>query len=140
MKKLLALASSLALGGLLLVTVASASSAWTATTTRLDVSSSGRQANGAGDPDAVSADGRYVVCDSGAATLVRGDTNHSGDVFVHDRRTGRTTRVSVSSSGRQANNGAGGAAISASGRYVAFSSSSSNLVPGDTNHTTDVFV
>ena len=69
-----------------------------------------------------------------------GDTNGSSDVFVRDRRTGTTRRVSVSSGGAQGNDNSFGPAISADGRFVAFGSSASNLVPGDTNGATDVFV
>src|SRR5690606_33451585 len=84
--------------------------------------------------------GRYVAFTSGASNLVGGDTNGVSDVFVHDRRTGRTTLVSRSTAGVQGNNFSTGAAISADGRYVAFGSFASNLVPGDTNGTWDVFV
>jgi Tol biopolymer transport system component len=73
--------------------------------------------------------------------LVPGDTNRVFDIFVHDRVSGRTTRVSVSSRGAQANQESLGAPrISANGRYVAFTSLASNLVPGDRNDITDVFV
>jgi len=94
---------------------------------------------------ALSANGRYVAFQSSATNLVRGDTNRLGDVFVHDLRTGKTERVSVSSSGRQAggdrtNTGSNAPAISADGRFVAFHSLATNLVAGDTNRTADAFV
>ena len=114
----------------------------TGLTTRASVSSSGAQAQPGPDPwggstaGGISANGRYVVFESDAANLVRGDTNRAPDVFLHDD----TTRVSISSSGRQANGPSGFSAISADGRYVAFQSLASNLVRGDTNHMTDVFV
>jgi Tol biopolymer transport system component len=111
------------------------------------VSSSGVPAKGAGGP-AISADGRFVAFTSNASNLVAGDTNkcleRTGlestatyscqDVFLHDRVAGTTTRVSVSSAGAQANGDSGtyGAAISANGRFVAFESTASNLVAGDT--------
>jgi Tol biopolymer transport system component len=111
-------------------------------TTRVDVGSLGNETNNAsGDAPAISADGRYVAFDSHASNLVLGDTNGAADIFVHDLRSGTTTRVSVDSSGVQA--GGGGSyfpSISADGRFVAFQSYAYTLVPGDTNDATDVFV
>jgi Tol biopolymer transport system component len=121
-----------------------AQSAWAAggTTDRVSVDSSGGEANGGapGFPAAVSADGRYVAFDDAASNLVPGDTNNRFDVFVRDRQTGTTERVSVGTGGVQANGNSFGPAISADGRYVAYFSSASNLVPGDTNDANDVFV
>jgi hypothetical protein len=112
----------------------------TGQTTRVSVSSSGVQGNGSSVTPDISADGRYVVFQSLASNLVAGDTNGLGDVFVHDRLTGQTSRVSVSSGGAQGNNSSNTPSISADGRFVTFSSSASNLVAGDTNANTDVFV
>ena len=109
-------------------------------TTRISVSSGGAQGNGSSDSAAMSANGRYVVFASNASNLVAGDTNHATDVFLHDRASGVTTRVSISSGGRQPNGPSALPAISADGRYVAFQSFASNLVRGDTNGLTDVFV
>ena len=89
---------------------------------------------------AISADGRYVAFVSDATNLVAGDTNGQSDIFVHDRRTGATERVSVDSSGVQADRGSDEPAISANGRFVAFSSTASNLVADDTNGQRDIFV
>ena len=118
----------------------------TGRTERVNVSSSGRQAgnertnNGSNDP-VISADGRFVAFHSYAPNLVRGDTNRLPDIFVHDRRTGKTTRVSISTAGRQANQeNLGAIAISPDGHYVAFTSLATNLVAGDANDITDVFV
>ncbi len=111
----------------------------TGQTTRVSVDSSGGQGNERSHYPSLSADGRYVAFDSYATNLV-GDTNRDWDVFVHDRQTGQTTRVSVDSSGGQGNNGSFWPSISAGGRYVAFSSSATNLVPGDTNGYLDVLV
>ena len=61
----------------------------------------GTQANEWSNEPALNADGRYVVFDSNARNLVTGDTNNATDVFVHDRETGKTTRVSVTSNGAQ---------------------------------------
>lgn len=110
------------------------------TTTRVSVDSSGVQGNGHSYPTAISADGRYVTLVSTADNLVAGDTNGVDDVFVHDRETGKTTRVSVASLGTQANKGSFPTAVSADGRYIAFTSSASNLVAGDTNGVDDAFI
>jgi Tol biopolymer transport system component len=110
-------------------------------TTRVSVASDGTQGNGISlSPTAISAEGRYVAFTSLASNLVPEDSNNALDVFVHDRQTGITTRVSVASDGTQANNGSLNPSVSADGRYIAFSSSASNLVPGDTNGRRDVFV
>jgi len=102
------------------------------------------EGNAGSERPAISADGRYVTFRSNATNLVAGDTNNRSDIFVHDRQTGATERVSVDSSGNQQNNvgivGNPRAAISADGRYVAFNSYSTNLVAGDTNGFPDVFV
>lgn len=88
----------------------------------------------------ISADGRYVAFDSGAWNLTGGDTNSRNDIFVRDHQSGVTTRVSVSTAGAQASDGSFDAAISADGRFVAFTSNASNLVAGDTNARGDVFI
>ena len=112
------------------------------TTERVSVSSSGEEGNGESRFPSLSADGRYVAFESTASNVVPGDTNGTWDVFVHDRVTGQTSRVSVSSSGEQGNNRSGDAwpSLSADGRYVAFHSLASNLVPGDTNGVSDIFL
>jgi len=91
-------------------------------------------------PRAISADGRYVVFGSDASNIVPGDTNGAGDAFIRDRQTQQTTRISVSSSGAQANGQSAIAALSADGRFVAFTSDATNLAPGDNNGVADVFV
>jgi WD40 repeat protein len=94
----------------------------------------------------ISADGRFVAFGSLADNLVLGDTSGTVDIFVPDRRTGTAERVSISSDRRQGNqasgllNGMAGPSISDDGRYLAFDSEASNLVPLDTNGTADVFV
>ncbi|MEV2237136.1 hypothetical protein [Micromonospora sp. NPDC049891] len=112
----------------------------TGTTGRISVSATGGPAGGGGNDPAISADGRYVAFTSPAADLVPGDTNGQQDVFVRDRATGRTERVSVARHGGSADDYSISPAISADGRYVAFASAATNLVPGDTNRVTDVFV
>jgi Tol biopolymer transport system component len=112
------------------------------TTQRVSLTGSGSQVHDHAFGCGISADGRYIALESQAAGFVPHDTNHASDVFVRDRRTGKTQRVSVSSTGVQGNGdlGTAGCAMSADGRYVAFTSYSSNLVPGDTNKAGDVFV
>lgn len=138
MKKSLAVVGWLGFSCVALSAAAAGTTA--ATTVRISVSSSGRQSSVGGYLDAISATGRYVVFDSAASNLVRGDTNGAADVFVRDRERGRTTRVSLSSGGKQAHSGSGGGVISADGRYVMFDSAATNLVRGDTNHAEDVFL
>jgi len=72
-------------------------------TERVSVDSNGVEGNGDSDYPSISADGRYVAFPSGATNLVAGDTNGALDVFVHDRQTGQTTRVSVDSNGVEGN-------------------------------------
>jgi len=112
------------------------------TTTRVSVSSTGAEGNGQtlGARHGLSADGRFVVFTSGATTLVPGDDNGSQDAFLHDRGTGTTSFVGLSSSGELGIYGSGGPAISANGQVVAFGSGSPNLVPDDDNSADDVFL
>jgi Tol biopolymer transport system component len=134
-KGVLPLAAALAL------CVAAGVPAATDATIRVSVSGSGDQADAESWGGAISADGRYVAFDSHASNLVPGDTNGQTDVFVHDALTGGTTRVDVSSDGKQTRILPSHAtSMSADGRYVVFTSEASNLVPGDTNKATDVFV
>jgi hypothetical protein len=91
-------------------------------------------------PAAVSSDGRFVAFVSFASDLIVNDTNNYEDVFVRNRATGETERVSVDSSGSQGDHGGSGAAISANGESVAFFGGSTNLVPNDTNNCGDAFV
>ena len=88
---------------------------------------------------AISADGRFVTFYSVATNLVAGDTNGWQDIFVHDRDTGRTTRL-AGIGGAQPNNDCWDPQISGDGRYVAFWSSATNLADGDTDAFPDVFV
>jgi hypothetical protein len=112
----------------------------TGTTQRVSVSSTGTQGNGDCDYPQISDDGRYVAFRSAASNLVQGDTNGVADIFVHDLQTGATERVSVDTGGAQANGESLGPTISGDGRFVAFRSAASNLVPGDTNGVSDVFL
>ncbi len=112
----------------------------TGATTRVSVATGGTQANGDSNALAISGDGRYVAFDSAASNLVTGDTNNWEDVFVHDRQTGKTERVSVGASGVQATSWSNNPAVSGDGRYVAFDSNASNLVAGDNNYSKDIFM
>ena len=107
---------------------------------RVSVSSAGLQSDGTGDFPSISADGRYVAFQSKATNLVAEDTNGAVDVFVRDRKTGATERVSVDSAGKEGNSGSIDPSISAGGRYVAFFSKATNLVVGDTNNAEDIFI
>ncbi len=110
------------------------------TTERVSVGSGGTQGNSASRFASLSSDGRYVAFDSYATNLVPGDTNTSIDIFVHDRQSGTTVRVSVSSGGVQGDSASRISSISSDGRYVAFYSYATNLVSGDTNGVSDIFV
>ena len=109
-------------------------------TERVSVSSAGEEADGditrqretSGSPS-MSHDGRYVAFASVASNLVTDDENDAGDVFVHDRLTRRTERVSVSSNGAEAESSSGAPSISPDGRYVFFLSRAANLIPQSTN-------
>ena len=112
----------------------------TGLTERASISSTGEQGNNDSYNPSISTDGRFVGFDSRASNLVSGDTNGVYDAFVHDRQAGTTERVSVSSAGEQGNGASFSSVISADGRFVTFESQASNLVNGDTNQETDIFV
>jgi len=109
-------------------------------TRRVSISSAGIEGNRSSFVPSISADGRYVAFHSAARNLVANDTNGKADVFVRDRQQGVTRRVSLTSSGSQADERSWLPSISADGRYVAFESDASNLVANDTNGRFDVFV
>lgn len=96
---------------------------------------------GAGHPAGVSDDGRFVLFPSGSSNLVPGDTNDTLDLFVRDLTAGTTTRVNVTSAGEQSEGTFYPlpARLSASGRYVAFATTATNLRPDDTDGDFDVF-
>jgi cysteine-rich repeat protein len=115
----------------------------TGTTSRVSVGSMGEQGNFASTAGTLSADGRFAAFTSDASTLVASDTNGATDVFVHDRSTGMTERVSVDGAGLQGNMASGfldPPALSADGSRTAFMSAATNLVTGDANNSVDVFV
>jgi Tol biopolymer transport system component len=100
------------------------------TTLRISVARDGGEADGDSHVTSLSPDGRFVLFDSDASNLVPGDTNGTSDVFLYDRKTRTTQRVSVSSTGRQGNGFSAGGVISADGSVIAFRSSATNLVKG----------
>jgi Tol biopolymer transport system component len=106
---------------------------------RVSISTNGTEglAN-SGDPE-ISANGRIVVFRSQAA-LVSSDVGGWADVYRHNRGTGRTTRVSVAPNGEEADFYSGSPSISPNGRYIAFPSLATNLVPDDDNQATDIFL
>jgi Tol biopolymer transport system component len=109
-------------------------------TRRVDLGASGGQQDGGVLGYSMSANGGFVAFVT-PASLVPGDTNGNYDVYLRDVWHGTTRRVSVSSTGAEANAGSfAGPAISADGRFVAFGSYASNLVAGDSNDVSDVFL
>jgi len=112
----------------------------TDTNTRVSVDSAGSQGDSWSVQVSVSANGEFIAFHSHASNLAAGDTNGVGDVFVHDRVAGTTRRASVNGSGTEGNGESEYASICADGRCVAFESSATNLVLGDTNGQGDIFV
>jgi Tol biopolymer transport system component len=110
-------------------------------TTRISVGPQGEQSSSWAYEPSISSDGRYVVFHSDKNNLVSGDTNFKTDVFLYDSTTATLSRVSVSATGVQANGNSYSARISPNGRYVAFASTATNLVSGDTTSAyTDIFI
>ncbi|KKM75540.1 hypothetical protein LCGC14_1389220, partial [marine sediment metagenome] len=107
---------------------------------RISTDSAGVESSRGGWTPTMSADGRYIAFDSDSSNLVPGDANGTWDVYVRDTQTGTTTRVSTDSSGTEGNDASWWASISPDGRYVAFASDASNLVAGDDNNESDVFL
>lgn len=120
--------------------------AFAATVVIASVDSDGLQGSGSFSADGInflSEDGRHVVFDSSSTILdlVLPDTNGVTDVFAHDTVSGDTHRISLATGGAQATGGASHTpSISYDGRYVAFTSAATDLVAGDTNAVSDVFV
>ncbi len=112
----------------------------TSSTSRESVGTFGVQGNSDSFAAAISDDGRWVLFSSWAGTLVAGDSNIAYDVFLRDRTTGVTTRESLRSDGAEGNGDSFAVAMSADQRYVLFNSDATNLVPGDTNGSRDVFL
>ena len=113
----------------------------TGQTTRVNLGSTGQQSNGSlpASPS-ISADGRYITWNTNSTNLVPADTTPDTDVYVRDTVAGTTALVSVSSAGVKGNGDSSAPSISADGRYITFSSLAGNLVAGDTNGTSDLFL
>ena len=77
--------------------------AWSQVTERVSVDSAGNEVHGESNFPSISSDGRYVAFASAAPDLVTGDNSGYRDIFIHDRQTGETTRVSVDSAGTEGN-------------------------------------
>ncbi|MCK4741876.1 MAG: PD40 domain-containing protein, partial [Anaerolineales bacterium] len=110
------------------------------TTERVSLSGQGQEANGASAWPEISADGQSVVFASTATNLVDGDTNDFDDVFVVDLQSGAVERVSHPASGGQANAPSSQPVISGDGRFVAFVSAATNLVPGATTGLDEIYL
>ena len=110
------------------------------TTALVNVDTAGIQAIAPSATPKLTADGRLIAFSSFADNLVADDTNETADVFVHDRQSGETRRVSVYNGGFEGDGDSLRPAISADGRFVAFDSDSFNLAWGDTNDAVDVYV
>ncbi|MTJ48840.1 LamG-like jellyroll fold domain-containing protein [Dolichospermum sp. UHCC 0259] len=104
-------------------------------TTRITTGINGTESNGNSYDPSISADGRFVAFRSDASNLVPTDTNGKSDIFVYDRKENKTTRITTGG-----NDHSYDPSISADGRFVAFASIASNLVPNDTNRRSDIFV
>jgi Tol biopolymer transport system component len=100
----------------------------------------GSQANAATSFVAISADGRRAAYASTASNLLPDDTNGQRDIFVANTRSRTLELVSVGPGGVLGNGPSGGPALSGDGTLVAFDSTANNLVAGDGNNTSDVFV
>jgi hypothetical protein len=108
---------------------------------RASVSSEGTQGNFPSGRPSINNNGNFVSFYSDATNLVYGDTNGSGDIFLRDVDLGITTRVSVRDTGGQASGPSGQiSAISDNAQVIAWESFQANVVPNDTNATSDVFV
>src|SRR6185295_1250039 len=109
---------------------------------RVSVSTNGSQGNlnSFASPSSISADGRFVVFTSSATNLVPNTPSAHGDIFLRDRQSGTTELVSSNPAGAQSNSSSFFPSISGDGRFVAFQSSATDLVTGDTNGFEDVFV
>ncbi len=130
----------MAIGAFIISTALAAGPICGQITTRVSVSSGSDQGDRESCCPSISADGRFVAFGSFARTLVPGDGNRVDDVFIRDRMTRTTRRMSVDSAGAEGNGATFLGALSASGRFVAFQSLATNLVSGDTNAVLDVFV
>lgn len=109
-------------------------------TTRVSVSSAGQAGSRGSYSPSISANGRFVVFTSRASNLVPGDNRSTTDVFIHDRRSGTTERVSTSATGGNADGDSANPAIAAGGRSIAFQSRARNLTTPAPGRNSNVFL
>jgi hypothetical protein len=107
---------------------------------RVSIASDGIQSNNRSETPAISSDGRFVAFTSQANNLISSDTNQWADIFLHDRQTGQTKRLSEASDGTQADGDSNSPTISADGNFVAFASMANNLSSDDNLFDTDIFI
>jgi subtilisin family serine protease len=101
---------------------------------RVSVGAGGVQEDGHSHLSSISTNGRFIVFLSEATNLVSGDDNWSDDLFLYDRVEETLERITVNSEGIEANDDSYASSISADGRFIAFESWATNLVPDDTNN------
>lgn len=97
-------------------------------------------ANGSNFDPILNSDGRFMAFVSDDTGLIGGDTNNAADVFIYDRDSHSVARVSQTKNGTQANGASSSPALNSDSRFIAFSSDASNLVSGDNNALSDIFV
>ena len=107
---------------------------------RVSIDSEGNQSNNTSYNPSISTDGNYLAFAADASNLVAEDTNESRDIFVRDIETGATTRISISNEGVEADGKSEKPSISGNGNFIAFTSDATNLVEGDTNGDSDIFI
>src|SRR5262249_46308890 len=112
----------------------------TGTIVRASTDASGGESNGDSFDPSISADGRYVAFSSHADNLVAGDAGSTSNVFVKDLQTGTITQLTTGPGGAKPDGSSYTPFISADGHFVAFNSTASNLVAGDTNFNNDIFL
>lgn len=112
----------------------------TGVVTLVSKNTAGEMGNGNSSEPAISSDGGVVVFKSFASNLVENDSNGTTDIFLRYTRTGETIRVSLATSGQESNNQSGRPSVSGDGSRVVFESIASNLVEGDSNTVSDVFL
>jgi hypothetical protein len=112
----------------------------TGSTILISTATGGTQGNNVSSVASVTDDGRFVFFNSSATNLVGGDTNGALDVYMRDTLTGTTTRVSTASDGSQATGASQNVDVTGNGAFIGFQSTATNLVGGDSNGFSDVFV
>lgn len=125
---------------LLTASMLAATAAYAESTAIISVNAQGQAANGISDRSAISPDGNWVAYQSSASDLVAGDTSNQSDIFLYDRSTTTTTRISLGLNGAQSDGLSSSPRLSQNGRFIAFESLATNLVVNDTGNVQDIFV